>query len=94
MAQKVFPGAIVHHFSIFDTSRLWEKGRLCFLYTVYASYTPSELIAQAVIAMEFGGSSEDIARTVFAHPTLSEALHEAAIDVDGRAIHIAKTRRS
>ncbi|MCP4407726.1 MAG: hypothetical protein GY807_08190 [Gammaproteobacteria bacterium] len=35
MAQKVFPGAIVHHFSIFDTSRLWEKGRLCFLYTSY-----------------------------------------------------------
>jgi dihydrolipoamide dehydrogenase len=54
----------------------------------------SELIAQAVITMEFGGSSEDIARTVFAHPTLSEALHEAALDVDGRAIHVAKTRRS
>jgi len=54
----------------------------------------SELIAQAVITMEFGGCSEDIARTVFAHPTLSEALHEAALDVDGRAIHVAKTRRS
>ena len=54
----------------------------------------SELIAQAVIAMEFEGSSEDIARTVFAHPTLSEALHEAALDVGGRAIHVAKTRRS
>jgi len=54
----------------------------------------SELIAQAVITMEFGGSSEDIARTVFAHPTLSEALREAALDVDGRAIHVAKTRRS
>jgi dihydrolipoamide dehydrogenase len=54
----------------------------------------SELIAQAVITMEFGGSSEDIARTVFAHPTLSEAFHEAALDVDGRAIHVAKTRHS
>lgn len=54
----------------------------------------SELIAQAVIAMEFGSSSEDIARTVFAHPTLSEALHEAAMDVGGRAIHIAKARRT
>jgi dihydrolipoamide dehydrogenase len=53
----------------------------------------SELIAQAVIAMEFGGSSEDIARTIFAHPTLSEALHEAALDVGGRAIHVARTRR-
>jgi dihydrolipoamide dehydrogenase len=53
----------------------------------------SELIAQAVMAMAFEGSSEDIARTVFAHPTLSEALHEAALAIDGRAIHIAKTRR-
>jgi dihydrolipoamide dehydrogenase len=53
----------------------------------------SELIAQAVTAMEFNASSEDIARTVFAHPTLSEALHEAALDIDNRAIHIARTRR-
>ena len=53
----------------------------------------SELIGQAVLAMEFGASSEDIARTVFAHPTLSEALHEAALAVDGRAIHMARTRR-
>ncbi len=48
----------------------------------------SELIAQAVIAMEMGASSEDLALTIFAHPTLSEALHEAALAVDGRAIHI------
>jgi dihydrolipoamide dehydrogenase len=53
----------------------------------------SEMIAQAVIAMEFDASSEDIARTVFAHPTLSEALHEAALAVDGRAIHVARPRR-
>ena len=53
----------------------------------------SELIAQAVLAMEFSASSEDIARTVFAHPTLSEALHEAALAVDGRAIHIGRKRR-
>lgn len=48
----------------------------------------SELIAEAVLAMEFEGSTEDIARTVHAHPTLSEALHEAALGVDGRTIHI------
>lgn len=48
----------------------------------------SELIAEAVLAMEYGASSEDIARTVHAHPTLSEALHEAALAVDGRAIHM------
>jgi len=52
----------------------------------------SELIGQAVLAMEFGASSEDIARTVFAHPTLSEALHEAALAVDSRAIHIGRAR--
>ena len=53
----------------------------------------SELIAQAVTAMEFDASSEDIARTVFAHPTLSEALHEAALAVDNRPIHVAHTVR-
>jgi dihydrolipoamide dehydrogenase len=47
----------------------------------------SELIAAAVAHMEYGGSAEDIARTVHAHPTLSEALKEAAMAVDGRALH-------
>jgi dihydrolipoamide dehydrogenase len=47
----------------------------------------SELIAEAVLAMEFVGSSEDIARTCHAHPTLSEALREASLAVDKRAIH-------
>jgi len=53
----------------------------------------SELIAQAVIAMELGASTEDLDLTVFAHPSLSEALHEAALAVDNRAIHIAQKRR-
>ena len=52
----------------------------------------SELIAQAAIAMEFGASSEDIAMTMFAHPTLSESLHEAALAVDERAIHLARSK--
>ena len=47
----------------------------------------SELIAECVVAMEFKGSSEDLARIVHAHPTLSEAVHEAALAVDKRAIH-------
>lgn len=47
----------------------------------------SELIAQVVIAMEFEGSAEDLARTIFGHPSLSEALHEAALAVDKRALH-------
>ncbi|MCG8443542.1 MAG: dihydrolipoyl dehydrogenase [Caulobacterales bacterium] len=42
-----------------------------------------ELIAECVLAMEFGASSEDIARTVHAHPTLSEAVRQAAMDVEG-----------
>jgi dihydrolipoamide dehydrogenase len=47
----------------------------------------SEMIPEAVSVMEFGGSAEDIARTCHAHPTLSEATREAALAVDGRAIH-------
>jgi dihydrolipoamide dehydrogenase len=46
------------------------------------------LIAEAALAMEFSASSEDIARTCHAHPTLNEAVKEAALAVDGRAIHI------
>ena len=46
------------------------------------------LIAEAALAKEFGASAEDIARTCHAHPTLSEALKEAALAVGGRAIHI------
>lgn len=53
----------------------------------------SELIGQAVIAMEFASSSEDLAMTMFAHPSLSEAVHEAALDVDVRAIHKARARK-
>ena len=48
----------------------------------------SELIAEAVTAMAFHASTEDLARTVHAHPTLAETLHEAALAADGRAIHI------
>ncbi len=47
----------------------------------------SELIAEAVVAMEYHASSEDLARTIHAHPTLSEAVHEAALSVDKRGIH-------
>jgi dihydrolipoamide dehydrogenase len=46
-----------------------------------------ELIAEAVLAMEFSASAEDIQRTVHAHPTLSESLHEASLAADKRAIH-------
>jgi dihydrolipoamide dehydrogenase len=48
----------------------------------------SELIAEAVSVIEFGGSSEDIGRTTHSHPTLSEAVREAALNVEKRALHI------
>jgi dihydrolipoamide dehydrogenase len=53
----------------------------------------SEMIAEAVISMEFGASAEDLGLTMFAHPTLSEALHEAALAVSGHAIHVATRKR-
>jgi dihydrolipoamide dehydrogenase len=46
------------------------------------------LIAEIAVAMEFGASAEDVARTCHAHPTLNEAVKEAALAVDGRALHI------
>ena len=52
-----------------------------------------ELVSQAVIAMEFTATVEDLQLTMFAHPTLSEVLHEAALAVDDHAIHSAPLRR-
>jgi len=52
------------------------------------SANASEMIAEAAVLMEFGGSAEDLARTCHAHPTLTEAVKEAAMAVDKRAIHI------
>lgn len=52
------------------------------------SVQASELIAQAVLMMEMQATAEDMALTMFAHPTLSEAMHEAALSVHGQAIHI------
>ncbi|TVU72656.1 MULTISPECIES: dihydrolipoyl dehydrogenase [Cobetia] len=52
-----------------------------------------ELIAQGVTALEFGASAEDLALICTAHPTLSEAVHEAALAVDGHAIHIANRKK-
>ena len=47
----------------------------------------SELIAEAVVTMEFDGAAEDLARICHAHPTLSEAVHEAALAVHKRPLH-------
>jgi dihydrolipoamide dehydrogenase len=48
----------------------------------------SEMIAEAVLAMEFGASTEDLQRTIHAHPSFSETTHEAALAADGRAVHV------
>lgn len=53
----------------------------------------AELVQQGAIGMEFGTSAEDIGMMVFSHPTLSEALHEAALAVNGGAIHIANKKK-
>lgn len=53
----------------------------------------SELVAEMVVAMEFGGTAEDICLIMHAHPTLSEAVHEAAFSVHGRAIHAMNKKR-
>ncbi len=52
-----------------------------------------DLVQQVVIAMEFGSSAEDLGMMVFSHPTLSEAVHEAALAVNGHAIHKANRKR-
>ena len=52
-----------------------------------------ELIAEAVLALEYSASAEDLQRTIHAHPTLSEALHEAALNADKRAIDIPEPLR-
>jgi len=52
-----------------------------------------DLVQQVVIAMEFGSSAEDLGMMVFAHPSLSETVHEAALGVNGNAIHKANRKR-
>ena len=51
-----------------------------------------DLCQQVVVAMEFGSSAEDLGMMVFSHPTLSEAVHEAALSVNNAAIHKANRR--
>jgi dihydrolipoamide dehydrogenase len=64
-----------------------ETDRILGMHLVGANV--SELVHEGVVAMEFKGSAEDLARICHAHPTLSEAVHEAALAVDKRAIHKA-----
>ena len=53
----------------------------------------ADIVQQGVVAMEFGASAEDLGLTIFSHPTVSEALHEAALAVNGQAIHIRNRKK-
>ena len=53
----------------------------------------ADIVQQGVVAMEFGASAEDLGLTIFSHPTVSEALHEAALAVNGHAIHIGNRKK-
>lgn len=68
-----------------------EDGRLLGAHAIGPS--AAELVQQADIAMEFGAIDEDLTPMIFAHPTVSEALHEAILSASGRAIHIGNTGR-
>ena len=68
-----------------------ETDRILGCHIVGAS--ASDLVQQVAIAMEFGATAEDIGTMVFGHPTLSEAVHEAALAVNGHAIHIANKKK-
>jgi len=57
------------------------------------SASAADLLQQIVIAMEFSASAEDIGLTMFSHPSLSEAVHEAALAANGHAIHIGNRKR-
>ena len=53
----------------------------------------ADIVQQGVVAMEFGASAEDLGLTIFSHPTVPEALHEAALAVNGQAIHIGNRKK-
>ena len=53
----------------------------------------ADLLQQVAIAMEFSSSAEDLGLTMFSHPALSEAVHEAALAANGHAIHIGNRKR-
>ena len=53
----------------------------------------ADIVQQGVVAMEFGASAEDLGLTIFSHPTVSEALHEAALAVNGQTIHIGNRKK-
>ncbi|HSC75058.1 MAG TPA: dihydrolipoyl dehydrogenase [Pseudomonadales bacterium] len=68
-----------------------ETDRILGCHIVGAS--AADLVQQVAIAMEFGATAEDIGTMVFGHPTLSEAVHEAALAVNGHAIHVANKKK-
>ncbi len=76
-------GMILNPITIDESSTIKDAKKIMSEYKI-----SGQLIAEIVTTMEFGGSSEDIARICHAHPTTSEAVKEAAMNIVGRAIHI------
>ena len=70
-----------------------DRGDMRIVGIQVVGHSAAELVQQAVIAMEFGAVAEDLALTTFSHPTLSECLHEAALDLAGRPLHQVKKRK-
>ena len=62
-------------------------------FTFIIGPSAADLVQTVVVAMEFSSSAEDIGLTVFSHPALSEAVHEAALAVNGHAIHIGNRKK-
>ena len=86
LARSFRLGAAWPHFSHLRAISLNAANLVLGVHIVSAN--ASEMIAEAAVLMEFGGSAEDLARTCHAHPTLTEAVKEAALAVDKRAIHM------
>ena len=79
--------------SVGSVKLLADKGTDTILGVHVFGPSAADIVQQAVIAMEFGSSSEDLGLTIFSHPTVSEALHEAALAANNEAIHIGNRKK-
>lgn len=79
--------------SVGSVKLLADKGTDTILGVHVFGPSAADIVQQAVIAMEFGSSSEDLGLTIFSHPTVSEALHEAALAANNQAIHIGNRKK-
>ena len=79
--------------SVGSVKLLADKGTDTILGVHVFGPSAADIVQQAVIAMEFGSSSDDLGLTIFSHPTVCEALHEAALAANDEAIHIGNRKK-